>query len=87
MRFLSLLSMKKRYFCGEMFYKCFSANGNIQGSGSSSSEKEDGTYNVKIRVTQARKSKYIKTSQFVSAQDISRKKEKGVEKIKSRIRP
>lgn len=45
-------------------------------------KKEDGTYNVKIRVTQARKSKYIKTSQFVSAQDISRKKEKGVEKIK-----
>lgn len=33
-------------------------------------KKEDGTYNVKIRVTQARKSKYIKTSQFVSAQDI-----------------
>ena len=50
-------------------------------------KKEDGTYNVKIRVTQARKSKYIKTSQFVSAQDISRKKEKGVEKIKIKNQP
>lgn len=45
-------------------------------------KKEDGTYNVKIRVTQNRKSKYIKTTQYVTASDIARKKEKGVEKIK-----
>ncbi len=45
-------------------------------------KREDGTYNVKIRVTQDRKSKYIRTSQYVSSSDISRKKEKGVEKIK-----
>lgn len=44
--------------------------------------KEDGTYNVKIRVTQKGKSKYIKTGQFVSSPDISRKKEGGTEKIK-----
>lgn len=45
-------------------------------------KKEDGTYNVKIRVTQNRKTKYIKTSQYVTSSDISRKKDKGVEKIK-----
>lgn len=45
-------------------------------------KKEDGTYNVKIRVTQNRKTKYIKTSQYVTSSDISKKKEKGVEKIK-----
>lgn len=45
-------------------------------------KKEDGTYNVKIRVTQGRKTKYIKTSQYVTASDISRRKEKGVEKIR-----
>lgn len=45
-------------------------------------KKEDGTYNVKIRVTQNRKTKYIKTSQYVTASDLSKKKEKGVEKIK-----
>lgn len=45
-------------------------------------KKEDGTYNVKIRVTQNRKSKYIKTSQYVTASDITKKKERGAEKIK-----
>lgn len=47
-------------------------------------KREDGTYNVKIRVTQDRKSKYIRTSQYVSSSDITKKKEKGVEKIKIR---
>ena len=32
--------------------------------------KEDGTYNVKIRITQKGKSKYIKTSHNVSVSDI-----------------
>lgn len=45
-------------------------------------KKEDGTYNVKIRVTQNRKSKYIKTSQYVTASDITKKKERGAEKIR-----
>ena len=41
--------------------------------------KEDGTYNVKIRITQKGKSKYIKTSHNVSASDIINN---GKEKIK-----
>lgn len=45
-------------------------------------KREDGTYNVKIRVTQDRKSKYIRTSQYVSSSDITKKKEGGVEKIR-----
>ena len=44
--------------------------------------KADGTYNVKIRVTHNGKSKYIKTPHYVSSVDISKKKEKGKEKIK-----
>ena len=39
--------------------------------------KEDGTYNVKIRITQKGKSKYIKTSHNVSASDIIKKKDNG----------
>lgn len=45
-------------------------------------KKEDGTYNVKIRVTQFGKTKYIKTGQNVSSADILKKKENGREKIK-----
>lgn len=45
-------------------------------------KKDDGTYNVKIRVTQNGKSKYIRTQQYVSATDISKRKENGKEKIK-----
>ena len=41
--------------------------------------KEDGTYNVKIRITQKGKSKYIKTSHNVSASDIIKKKDNGKE--------
>lgn len=44
--------------------------------------KEDGTYNVKIRITQDGKSKYVKTQQYVSDSDIVKKKDKGKEKIK-----
>lgn len=44
--------------------------------------KEDGTYNVKIRITQKGKSKYIKTSHNVSVSDIIKKKDNGKEKIK-----
>lgn len=41
-------------------------------------KREDGSYNVKIRVTQNRQVKYIKTPQYVSGPDISKRKEKGV---------
>lgn len=44
--------------------------------------KDDGTYNVKIRVTQKGRSKYIKTGHNVSASDIIKKKDNGKEKIK-----
>lgn len=44
--------------------------------------KDDGTYNVKIRVTQKGRSKYIKTCHNVSASDIIKKKDNGKEKIK-----
>ena len=45
--------------------------------------KEDGTYNVKIRITQKGKSKYIKTSHNVSASGcLLKKKDNGKEKIK-----
>ena len=47
--------------------------------------KEDGTYNVKIRVTQNGRSKYIKTSQNVSSSDIIKKKDNGKEKIKIKL--
>ena len=49
--------------------------------------KEDGTYNVKIRITQKGKSKYIKTSHNVSASDIIKKKDKGKDQESSRNRP
>ena len=45
-------------------------------------KREDNSYNVKIRVTHNRQSKYIRTPQYVSGADVSKKKENGVEKIK-----
>ena len=45
-------------------------------------KREDGSYNVKIRVTQKRQSKYIRTSVYVSGSDISKRKENGKEKIR-----
>ena len=52
--------------------------------------KEDGTYNVKIRITQKGKSKYIKTSHNVSASDIIKRKtteKKNQDQESSRNRP
>lgn len=46
--------------------------------------KEDGTYNVKIRITQKGKSKYIKTSHNVSVSDIIKKKDNGKERQRKR---
>lgn len=45
-------------------------------------KREDGSYNVKIRITHNRQSKYIKTPQYVTGIDISKKKENGKEKVK-----
>ena len=45
-------------------------------------KKEDGTYNVKIRVTHNRKVKYIRTSYYLTATDVSKRKRNGKEEIK-----
>lgn len=47
-------------------------------------KKADGSYNVKIRVTQNGQSRYIKTEQYVTSSDISKRKENGKEKIRIR---
>lgn len=44
--------------------------------------KEDGTYNVKIRISHNRKTRYIKTPYFVGASDISRRKKNGKEELR-----
>ena len=44
--------------------------------------REDGTYNVKIRVTHNRKTKYIKTPYYVGGSDVSRRKRNGKEELK-----
>ena len=46
--------------------------------------KNDGTYNVKIRITHNRESKYIKTPYYVSDKDLSKKKKGG--KVDLRIK-
>lgn len=45
-------------------------------------KKDDGTYNVKIRLTHNRKVKYIKTPYYVSSKDIVKKKKDGKEEYK-----
>lgn len=45
-------------------------------------KREDGSFNVKIRVTQNRQVKYIKTPYYVSSSDIAKRKEQGKDKIK-----
>jgi len=47
-------------------------------------KKEDGTWNVKIRVTYNRKSKYIPTNMFVSKDDLNTKKNVITNKTKSK---
>lgn len=46
--------------------------------------REDGTYNVKIRVTHNRKTRYVKTPYYVGGADISRRKRNGKEELKIR---
>lgn len=45
-------------------------------------KRSDGSYNVKIRLTHNRKSKYIKTPYYVMGKDIVKKKKDGKEEIK-----
>lgn len=45
-------------------------------------QKQDGTYNVKIRVTHNRKVKYISTPFYVSSSEISKRKKDGKEVIR-----
>ena len=45
-------------------------------------KRNDGTYNVKVRVTQDRVSRFIRTAHYVSASDISKRKDNGKERIK-----
>ena len=47
-----------------------------------SKKREDGTYNVKIRLTHNRKVKYIKTPYYVSSTDIVKRKKNGKEEIR-----
>lgn len=44
--------------------------------------REDGTYNVKIRVTHNRKTKYIKTPYYIGGVDVSRRKRNGKDELK-----
>ena len=45
-------------------------------------QKSDGTYNVKIRVTHNRKSKYISTPFFVTAKEVVKRKKDGKEEVR-----
>lgn len=44
--------------------------------------RDDGTYNVKIRITHNRKTKYLKTPYYVGGSDVSRRKRDGKEELK-----
>lgn len=44
--------------------------------------REDGTYNVKIRITHNRKTRYVKTPYYVGGLDVSRRKRNGKEELK-----
>lgn len=44
--------------------------------------REDGTYNVKIRVTHNRKTRYVKTPYYIGGTDVSRRKRNGKEELK-----
>ena len=45
-------------------------------------KREDGTYNVKIRVTHNRKTRYMKTPYYIGGADVSRRKRNGKDEIK-----
>lgn len=45
-------------------------------------KREDGTYNVKIRVTHNRKTKYLKTPYYIGGNDVARRKRNGKDELK-----
>ena len=45
-------------------------------------KKDDGSYNVKIRVTHNRKVKYLRTPYYVFSNDLSKRKKNGKEELK-----
>lgn len=47
-------------------------------------QRADGSYNVKIRITHNRESKYIKTPYYVSDKDVSNRKKNGKQELKIR---
>lgn len=47
-------------------------------------QRTDGSYNVKIRITHNRESKYIKTPYYVSDKDVSNRKKNGKQELKIR---
>lgn len=72
------------YFCVVMFYKCFTeeAMATFKQIILPHHRREDGTYNVKIRITHNRKTKYLKTPYYVGGSDVSRRKRDGKEELK-----
>lgn len=72
------------YFCAESSYECFTkkAMATFKVVILPHHKKEDGTYNVKIRVTHNRKTRYIKTPYYIGGADVSRRKRNGKEEIK-----
>lgn len=66
-----------------LFYKCFTM-ATFKVLILPHQKKDDGTYNVKIRVIHNRKVKYIRTPHYVSGSDVSKRKKNGKEELKIR---
>lgn len=72
-------------FAVKLFYKCFTtAMATFKILILPHQRREDGSYNVKIRVIHNRKTRYIKTPHYVSGADVSRRKKNGREELKIR---
>lgn len=55
-----------------MFYNCFTTMATLKALILTHQKRDDGTYNVKIRLTHNRKSRYISTPFYVSQQQLTR---------------
>ena len=66
------------------FYKCFTTQimPTFKALVLPHQKKQDGTYNVKIRVTQSGQTKYIKTGHHILSTDLIKKKENGTIRLK-----
>jgi integrase len=68
-----VLSALSVYICGKMFHECFTEiMATFKAVVQKHHKKEDGTYNVKIRVTHRRVVKYMATRLFVTKEDITK---------------